>query len=104
MANIQEKRAKDAYQPLLEVVRKRGKITYGELSARIGLAPIQAGPFLGVIERSCMQNNRPPLNAMVVRKDTRIPGSGYKATRTREEYEEALERVYDYEWPKEPPF
>ena len=101
MASIQEKRAKDAYPHLVQVAKKRGKITYGELSARIGLAPIQAGPFLGVIERSCMQDNRPPLNAMAVRKDTRIPGVGYKATRTRAEYEEALEQVYDYEWPKE---
>lgn len=53
-------------------------ITYGLLCERIGKKDLAAyvGAFLQEIAEWCRDNGHPPINALVVNKDTRMPG-GY---------------------------
>ncbi len=51
-------------------------ITYGDLAERLGQPPHFAqtlGPPLTEIGEFCLRNNLPPLNVIVVRKDTGMP-------------------------------
>jgi hypothetical protein len=100
-------RAKKAW-PILVKLAIDGKdpITYGELCAKLGLHPRSASWFLGVIQAYCHKKPLPPLQALVVNKRSRLPGSGYDgSTRTRAAHKKALERVYSHgkRWPLKAP-
>lgn len=57
----------------------RSVMTYATLCDRAGVPFLThvAGKFLGEIAEWCYKNRWPPLNALAVRKDTRMPGEGY---------------------------
>lgn len=57
----------------------RSVIPYGVLCDRAGMPFLThvAGKFLGEIAEWCYKNEWPPLNALAVRKDTKMPGGGY---------------------------
>ncbi len=54
-------------------------IPYGQLCARAGTPHITAivGSFLAEIAEWCAEEGWPPLNALAVNHETRIPGEGY---------------------------
>ena len=99
------KRARRAYRHLLKVTKKRGRITYGELAGLLGLHHRAAAWFLGVIQQHCIEAGIPPLQAIVVNKQSRIPGAGYVASeRGGSAYKRTLKRVYAFDWPDKAPF
>lgn len=57
----------------------RSVISYGILCNRAGVPSLtqRSGLFLGEIAEWCHKNRWPPLNALAVREDTRMPGQGY---------------------------
>lgn len=70
-------------EELLEVVRNHTLIQYGELSQRFELkygerynAQFWRTP-LGDVSEVCMDNGLPPISAVVVSKDTGMPGEGF---------------------------
>jgi hypothetical protein len=54
-------------------------IPYGQLceQAQVPFLTHNPGPFLAEVADWCTQNGCPPLNALAVRADTRMPGDGY---------------------------
>lgn len=83
----------------------KGIITYGDLAGFLGLEPsagVTLGDPLGYIHMFCEQNDLPHLNAIVVRKDTVLPGCGIPGpgnlSSNREEHREEWERVLEYDW------
>jgi hypothetical protein len=60
----------------------RSVISYGTLCDRAGIPFLtqRSGRFLGEIAEWCYKNRWPPLNALAVREDTRMPGQGYEGT------------------------
>jgi hypothetical protein len=54
-------------------------ITYGKLCERAGVPWLtqNPGPFLCDIAEWCEANGWPPINALAVRADSRMPGEGY---------------------------
>lgn len=78
--------------------------TYGELASAIGLHHRAARYFLGVIQRYCHDVDLPPLQALAVNKQTRLPGIGYRGSlRTHSAHAKALRKVAIHAWPKRPP-
>lgn len=98
-------RARAAWKPLYKLARKGGCISYGALTKPLGLHHRSARWFLGVIQEECRRQNFPPLQAIVVNKQTGAPGAGYVATgRQGKTYRKAVQRVHKYRWPKKAPF
>lgn len=54
-------------------------ITYGQLveRSRVPISPRSIGPYLADIAKHCADRGWPPLNALVVNQDTRMPGDSY---------------------------
>jgi hypothetical protein len=54
-------------------------ITYGRLVERasVPISPRSVGPFLADIAAFCAEQGWPPLNALAVNQDTRMPGESY---------------------------
>lgn len=54
-------------------------MTYGDLALAMGHADARAGHTLGrqlgIVGRFCVENDLPPLNVIVVNKETEAPGS-----------------------------
>lgn len=88
------------------------KITYGELSKRLGGRPIPIGlnTFLGDLSTLCEDNGLPLISTIVVNKQTRVPGEGFMALffghlKTEQEkenqYIKCLQEVKEYKhWDK----
>jgi hypothetical protein len=70
---------------LREIAKAQGTITYTDLVSQAGLQLDLSNPdhlkqlsqWLGEIFAHEVQNRRPPLSALVVRKKDRLPGSGF---------------------------
>lgn len=101
----QAARAKRAWPYLAMRANKRGEpFTYKELCEKLGLHHRAAGHFLGVIQEYCNANKLPPLQALVVNKSTRLPGSGYIGSpRTKASHKKALKKVHAMKWATKPP-
>lgn len=54
-------------------------IAYGRLCERAGVPHLthSVGPFLWEVAEWCEENGWPPLNALAVNRETRMPGEGY---------------------------
>jgi hypothetical protein len=71
------------YKSLRETAHKKQKVYYGEIAPLADLDMIIPkdrkilGALLDEINREEIKHNRPLLSAVVVRKDTRIPGVGF---------------------------
>ena len=69
-------RAKKAWPYLAKKANSgNGVFTYKELCDILGLHHRAAAYFLGVIQEHCKKHGMPPLQALVVNKRTRLPGS-----------------------------
>jgi len=98
-------RAKKAWPYLARKANKGEKpYTYKELCDNLGLHHRVASYFLGVIQEYCRINDLPPLQALVVNKKTKLPGSGYYgSSRTSTAHQKALEKVRGKKWNTKPP-
>ncbi|MGP8260267.1 MAG: hypothetical protein ACLQM6_09995 [Acidobacteriaceae bacterium] len=54
-------------------------IAYGDIATRAGYPELTRtiGIFLGEVAEICAQRGWPPLNALAVNRDTRMPGEGF---------------------------
>ncbi len=69
-----------------------GRITYKELTDRVGGAPINIGPtVLELIASRCEQEGLPPLTGLVVSGDTGKPGGGFRHPRQ-------IDDIYTFKW------
>jgi hypothetical protein len=87
--------ARQIWPILIDLASVRGTITYQELGERFGIAGRALQNFdriLAPIKRYCEQNGLPPLSALVVRKDSGLPGSGAEAD------EIDIDAVFAYDW------
>ena len=77
-------------------------VTYTEVGAEVGLiARAVANPHLYHIGGECRKRGLPQIDALVVRKDDRLPGKGFKpdGTRvTRAEHDELVRKVSAQDW------
>ncbi|CAM4081218.1 HNH endonuclease [Bacillus manliponensis] len=65
---------------ILVAYAKRGElIEYGQLSKEIGgaVSPVQLNKPLGVISEMCIERNMPPLSAIVINRNSQMPGEGF---------------------------
>jgi hypothetical protein len=84
-------------------------LTYTELAGRAGgrlnRRHVHRQLLIPLSER-CREAGLPDLAALVVRKDTGMPGGGWRDPRSGETspraWAEALERCLSYPWPPEP--
>jgi hypothetical protein len=97
-------RARRAWPILVRAAARRTPLTYGELTAKLGLHWRAAGWFLGVIQRHCAAAGKPRLQAFAVNKQTRRPGKGYAGKRGARAHERELDRVRAHRWSKKAPF
>ncbi|MGM0494970.1 MAG: hypothetical protein ACQER1_18700 [Armatimonadota bacterium] len=74
-----EQKAKEALPILVNCAQKRKVITYSRLGAQIGVIPVNIGRILGYIRGViCRKGERAPMiNALVVNKNTRLPGKDF---------------------------
>lgn len=84
------------------------KITYGELSKRLGGYPHHRhfDGFLGVLSTLCKDNGLPLISTIVVNRDTKIAGEGFfreffnhlsTDQEKLDQYQKALDEVRNYE-------
>ena len=76
-------------------------VTYGEIGQHVGLAARGTAKPLYYIRDRCLDHDLPPLTAIVVRKQDRLPGVGLTTNMTqvaRNEHAEMLNRVFDFDW------
>ena len=94
-------------EKLIEVARQRNLITYSEVARLVGTSPVSVGPLiLDRINRREHKEGRPLLSALVVKKDTRGPGSGfyelasslglYNNKGRLEYWQQKVQKVYDF--------
>lgn len=91
---------------LIDVAKRRGTITYGELSKRIGLAHHRPLRFvLGyILHEICVPKGLPLLTSIVVKKGSRLPGESFvpegasslQATQFQTRAQHEQNRVYGY--------
>ena len=76
-----------------------GRITYTELTDRVGGAPVSIGPtILELIASHCEQEGLPPLTGLVVSATTGTPSSGFR-------HPEEIPSIYTFRWERvENPF
>lgn len=80
---------------LVVLAERRSTITYQDLGAPLGITGQALQNFdriLTPIKRYCEQNDLPQLSALVVRKDSGLPGTGAEADETD------IDAVFAYNW------
>ena len=99
---------------LIEVAKKKTLITYNDLMTRLrGPGRAYIGEIVGEISILESQQKHPLLSAVIVRKDTKIPGEGFwgltyktQSAKTgvgrRNFWVSELNKVYDY-WQRHDP-
>ena len=66
-----------AYEKLKEVARAGGVIYYSQVAPVAGVGPRNLGQILGEVCQGEVHQGRPMLGAVVVRKDSHLPGQGF---------------------------
>ncbi|WP_169980026.1 hypothetical protein [Tautonia rosea] len=95
---------------LREAVQMGRTVTYTELAGRAG-PPLNRRhlhrQLLIPLSERCRRSGLPDLAALVVRKDTGMPGGGwhvpYPSADPDRAWAEALERCLHFDWPREVP-
>ncbi|HCT9038161.1 TPA: hypothetical protein OUB44_001668 [Providencia rettgeri] len=76
-------------------------ITYGEVASLMKREEPNAGFFLsrqlGILGNLCLENSLPPINCIVVNKNTGVPGSEVVLTSDNSLYEDQR-AVFNYDW------
>ncbi|WP_297811733.1 HNH endonuclease signature motif containing protein [uncultured Methylophaga sp.] len=84
--------------PILTTAAKdRRKPIYKELAPLINTNPLSVGNALEPIQAYCMEYKLPPLSAIVVGKNTGLPGGGFIAWDI-EDIDSAFEKVFNHPW------
>ena len=87
--------AHQIWPKLIILAERRATITYKELGEPFGITGQALQNFdriLAPIKYYCLRNNLPVLSALVVRKDSGLPGSGAEADDTD------IAAVFAYNW------
>ncbi len=85
------------YRELVTLARQRNTITYGDVAPKIGVPHHrQVGQRLDAIAVHLCLVGLPPLQVLVVNQESRRPGPGMLCGAVT--FEEARNRVYDYDW------
>jgi putative restriction endonuclease len=79
----------------------RETLTYGQLAPLIGTNPLNVGRALGPIQDFCLEMRLPPLTAIVIGKNSNVPGSGFIAWDV-DDLPTAQALVFDEDWRKVP--
>jgi putative restriction endonuclease len=82
---------------LIDLAKNRKTTTYGEISPILKTNPLSMGLALGPIMFYCLDNRLPSLTAIVVGKDTGVPGGGFSAWDI-DDLSSALEAVFSFNW------
>jgi hypothetical protein len=98
-----------AWPIFLEAVRMRRTLSYSELAGRVG-PPLTARAvhrqLLNPLSSRCRLWDLPDLPALVVRKESGIPGSGWFDPALPgdplDRWREAVARCYQHRWPASP--
>jgi hypothetical protein len=96
-------RALQIYLILIGVAQRRETITYGTLAAMLGYGTEEhpgggvMAQRLGPIMEWCQRNRLPALTAVVVNKDSGIPGDGL-ITVSGDAFTAAQQKVYKFDW------
>ena len=93
----QEQRAFFAWDILTECAEKREKITYKQLTDKMGLHHRAVRYFLEVIQSYCLQQNYPPLTILAINSYTGKQGSGFIAW-NRDDLDNGYKSVFNYNW------
>ncbi|QEY25191.1 hypothetical protein [Neisseria zalophi] len=90
-------RAMQAWPILQSAAMSRQTMTYKDLSIKMYGRDIAAtlGSILEYIAVYCNQNELPPLTAIVVNKETGLPGVGIPV---EEDLNKVREQVYQFDW------
>ena len=101
MSKDWEKISGDLWLCLVNVAKKHGTVTYGEVAKWIDTNAQSVGGCLDYIKNFCERNKLPRLDAVVVRKDSGEPGKGFGsdslgAGGLKAEYT----KIYKYDWEK----
>lgn len=84
--------------PLLTEAGSAGEtLTYTKVAPTIATNPLSVGLALGPIQTYCMENRLPPLTAVVVGKNSGMPGGGFVAWDV-DDLAAALSAVAAYNW------
>ena len=98
----QYERAARAWPILTQTAAAKSTITYGDLSARIGLAHHRPLRFvLGVLQDYCLDAKLPPLTILVINQGQHQPGAGFIAYDI-DHWQDGLRLVHDYPWHERP--
>ena len=90
-----ETRALQIWQILICKAANRQTITYGQLAKILGFKRAgTVGNMLGYILAYCPAHDLPPLTALVVNRQTGLPGKGF----TIENVSVEQERVFRFDW------
>ncbi len=102
---LHKKRAREAWPYLAKRANdQKPPFKYAEIADKIGIHWRAVGWFLGEIQTYCEDHQLPPLQAMVVRADTGLPGRGYHGSAiTRPAHANALAAVHRRRWSLAPP-
>lgn len=90
-------RASQIWAVLAWAARHRQSITYGQLGALIGAHPAGLGQLLEPIQSYCLLHGLPPLTALVVGKETGLPGAGFTGA-SAHHLTSALAEIYEMDW------
>ncbi len=98
----QWERAARAWPILTRTAASKATITYGALSARLGLPHHRPLRYvLGKIQDYCLDAKLPPLTILVVSQASGHPGAGFIAWEV-DHWEEGLRQVHEYPWLERP--
>jgi hypothetical protein len=90
-------RAAQIWGILALAARNRQILTYKMVGKLIGV-PAQGLPnLLDPVHEYCVLRKLPPLTILVVREDTGLPGSGFRAASAKE-YAKGQLDVFDFDW------
>lgn len=87
--------ARKVWARLIVLAEEHSTITYQDLGEAYGIRGQALQGFhsiLAPIKYYCIKHGLPPLNALVVRKDSNLPGSGAEAD------ENDISNVFTYTW------
>jgi len=89
--------ARRLWPRLVDVGRKRMTLTYEEAAPGIDTNPLSVRFALGPIQDYCLDNRLPPLTAIVVGKNSGVPGTGFIAW-DLDDLEVARDAIAAYNW------
>lgn len=86
-----------AWQILVGIAKENRTTTYGELAQQLGVHHRVCPLFLAPIQEHCMAQSLFPLTAIVVGKQSGLPGHGFIAWDISDA-KTAFEKVYQFNW------